>query len=161
MRELKMTYLDKVQEQVNEFVNSNIKYDYLRPGNELTLQLTLQQAEQLASANDEIKALAANGDLKTIHENVISLTEKVETEYLKIRDLLDKMLTQLDEKENHLYEQIEELSGKKLFKHGDEKSLFDIISGNTPNPSLTNLATLDSIIHHTEDASEKASYQSL
>jgi hypothetical protein len=148
MRELKLSYLDKVKEEVHAFVNSNIKYDYLRPGNELTLELTLSQAEQLASATDEIKLLGENGNLKTIHDNVISLTEKVETDYLKIRDLLDRILTSLDEKENQLYEQIEEVAGnKKLFKHGTEKSLFDIISGNSPNPSLSNLLTLDTLIH--------------
>lgn len=105
---------------MNTFVNTNIKYDYLRPGNELSLQLTLQQVEQLAGATDEIKLLGANGDLKTIHDSVISLTEKVETDYLKVRDLIDRLLTSIDEKENHLYEQIEELHGnKKLFKHGE------------------------------------------
>ena len=99
-----MSYLDKVKDQVTLFVNTNIKYDYLKPGNELSLSLTLHQAELLASANEEIKLLGANGDLKTIHDQVTMLTEKVETDYLKIRDLLDRILTSLDEKENQLYE---------------------------------------------------------
>jgi hypothetical protein len=42
MRQLKLSYLDQVKEHVNAFVNDNIKYDYLRPGSELSLQLTLQ-----------------------------------------------------------------------------------------------------------------------
>ena len=51
MRELKLTYLDKVQEETNKFINERIKYDYLRPEQELSLDLTLAEYEILISAN--------------------------------------------------------------------------------------------------------------
>jgi hypothetical protein len=63
MREMKMSYLDKINEETTNFLNERIKYDYLRPGKELTLDLTVREAEILMAANEEVKELAAKGEL--------------------------------------------------------------------------------------------------
>lgn len=51
MRELKLTYLNKVQDETINFLNDRIKHDFLKPERELTLDLTVQEAEILATAN--------------------------------------------------------------------------------------------------------------
>jgi hypothetical protein len=78
MRDLKLTYLDKVQEETTSFLNDKIKHDFLRPDKELTLDLTIQEAEILMTANQEIRDLAAKGDLQKIHANYNQYKEKVE-----------------------------------------------------------------------------------
>lgn len=75
MRSPKLTYLERVQEEINNFLKTNIKHDYLKPDRELSLDLTVKEAEILASANADAIAMADRGDLKSLHEKVRSLEE--------------------------------------------------------------------------------------
>ena len=54
MRELKLTYLNKVQEETNAFLQSRIKHHYMQPDRELSLDLTVREAEILIGANQEV-----------------------------------------------------------------------------------------------------------
>lgn len=67
MRELKLTYLDKVQDETNNFIQSRIKFDYLQPDRDLSLDLTVREAEILIAANQEVQSLAESGNLKELH----------------------------------------------------------------------------------------------
>jgi hypothetical protein len=49
-----LTYLEKVQEEVNKFLKEKIKHDFLRPDRELALELTIKEAEILISASPEV-----------------------------------------------------------------------------------------------------------
>jgi hypothetical protein len=60
---LKLSYLDKVSEETTNFLNERIKHDFLRPGKELTLDLTVKEAEILMTANEEVRELANKGEL--------------------------------------------------------------------------------------------------
>jgi hypothetical protein len=53
MRELKATYLSSVEQEVQKFLKEKVKYDYLNPGNELSLSLTVRDAEKLIKATPE------------------------------------------------------------------------------------------------------------
>ena len=46
-----MTYLDKVKEETNNFLAQHVKYDFMKPDRELTLDLTVGEAELLMSAS--------------------------------------------------------------------------------------------------------------
>ena len=59
MRELKLSYLEKVQTETAAFLGERVKHDFLRPDRELTLDLTVREAEILISANEEVRALSA------------------------------------------------------------------------------------------------------
>jgi hypothetical protein len=54
MRDLKLTYLDKVQEETNRFLATRVKHDYLNPERDLSLDLTVREAEILIAANQEV-----------------------------------------------------------------------------------------------------------
>lgn len=75
IRELKKTYLDQVEQQVQTFLSTSIKHDTLVPGREVSLDLTLLDAEVIASANETVKQMASSGELKALFDNV----EKLET----------------------------------------------------------------------------------
>ena len=91
MSELTLNYLDKVQQEVNNFLRDNIKHDFLKPDRELTLNLTVREAEILMTANPDVRALAEKGDLKSLHERFKSLQDKVDADFLKVRDPLDRI----------------------------------------------------------------------
>lgn len=71
--ELTLNYLDQVQQEVSNYLRDNIKHDFLKPDRELSLNLTVREAEILATANPDVRALADKGDLKMIHERCRSI----------------------------------------------------------------------------------------
>ncbi len=54
MSEMKMSYLPQIEEEVTKFMHESIKVNYLRPAEELTLDLSVSEAEILASANPTV-----------------------------------------------------------------------------------------------------------
>jgi hypothetical protein len=104
MRELKLTYLDKVQTETTRFLNERIKHDFLRPDRDLTLDLTVREAEILISANEEVKNLADQGGLKELHNKYNDLAGKVELEYFNVREHLAKTLQVIEGKETEIFE---------------------------------------------------------
>lgn len=71
--ELTLNYLDQVQNEVSNYLRDNIKHDFMKPDRELSLHLTVKEAEILATANPDVRALAEKGDLKLIHERCRSI----------------------------------------------------------------------------------------
>jgi hypothetical protein len=61
-------YLERVQDGTQKFMASAIKHDFLRPGKDLTLDMTLGEAEILMSANQEVREMADKGTLSALHE---------------------------------------------------------------------------------------------
>lgn len=92
MRDPRLTYLDKVREEINNFLSSRIRHNFLKPDKGLSLDLTIKEAEILASANDELKTFAENGDLRQLHERFSIIKDQVETDYLKVRDHIDRLV---------------------------------------------------------------------
>ena len=46
-----MTYLEQVRKEVQKFLDEKIKVDYLKPERDLSLDLTVSEAELLSSAS--------------------------------------------------------------------------------------------------------------
>jgi hypothetical protein len=92
MRELKLTYLEKVQLETTKYLNTRIKHDFLRPDRELTLDLSVKEAELLLSAGSNVRNLADSGELKQIHSRFNAAKARAETEYLAVREHLAKTL---------------------------------------------------------------------
>jgi hypothetical protein len=135
-------------------LNERIKHDFLRPDKELTLDLTVHEAEILMSANQEVRDMAEKGDLQKLHTNYNQLKDKVEAEYLNVREHIQKILHQIEEKENDLYTQLEGMGIDKLKRHG-QGSLFDILGLSSGNPSFTNLSLVEAAIEKGHEASEQ------
>lgn len=96
----KMTYLERVKTEVRNFMSESIKYDYLRPDRSLSLDLTVREAEILISASPVVRQLGESGELKQIHQKFSSIQEKVEADYLTLRDEIAVIVQQAEDIEN-------------------------------------------------------------
>lgn len=63
-----LRYLDRVREETQAFMDSNIAYNYFSAEQNVSLAATLGEAETLYSAGGSIKELAESGDLTALHE---------------------------------------------------------------------------------------------
>lgn len=48
--------------------------------------------------------MAEKGDLKTLHEKCKAIADKVEADFLKVRDQIDRIVKQVEVKENEIYD---------------------------------------------------------
>jgi hypothetical protein len=104
MREQNLRYLPKIEQEVTDFIHKKIKVDYLNPSKEVSLTLSIRDAEILVSANPDLKAMAEKGELKALHDRFAKLEGQVEADYLKVRDLLSRIQSTVHEKENEIYD---------------------------------------------------------
>jgi hypothetical protein len=102
MRQLKLTYLDKVESETAKFLNENIKHNFLAPGQPLSLDMTLKEAEILHSANPNVRQQAESGQLAATHKKFNDLEKRIEGDYLAVRNHIGKILIQIEEKEDAL-----------------------------------------------------------
>ena len=156
MSDLKLTYLDKVKEETEKFVQARIKHNFIRPDQALSLDLTVGDAELLISANQDVKDLAERGELIKIHSKFDELQKRIDGDYLATRNNISKVLYQIEEKENALYVQLEELGVEKLQKHG-EKSILDIFGLSNGDASFSNLTLVEAAILKGHGASDQLS----
>ena len=68
MSTLKLTYLDKVEQETHNFLSERVKHNLLNPEKGLNLDLTIKEAEILMSANENVRDLADKGELQKIHK---------------------------------------------------------------------------------------------
>lgn len=153
MREMKLTYLDKVQEETNRFLASRIRHDYLQPDRDLSLDLTVREAEILIAANEEVRNLAETGGLKDLHRRFNEIHGKVETDYFSIRDYLSKTIQVIEAKENQLYDTLNHDYGLSLKQHGEDSSVLDVLGLASGDVAFENLSTVEGLI---ERGHEKA-----
>ena len=155
MRELKLSYLDKVQIETTNFLNTNIKHDFLRPDRELTLDLTVNEAEILISANSEVRSLADSGELKQIHQKFNDLSASVHADYLSVRDQLARTLQVIEGKENELWSKlVNDFGFDQLQLHGEGAPLLDIFGSSGGDPSFNNLSVIEGAIENGHEASD-------
>jgi len=64
MRELALTYEEEAQQHILEYMEKEIKFDYMEGNRELNLEMTLREAEKIYRANDQVKRMAESGALK-------------------------------------------------------------------------------------------------
>ncbi len=147
MRELKLSYLDKVQQETANFLSERVKHDFLRPDRELTLDLTVNEAEVLIAANEEVRAFADQGGLKDLHARFNELTGRVEAEYFNLREHLAKTLQVIEGKENELFDQLASSEyGLKVKKHGDSAPILDAFGLSSGDPAFDNLSVVEGAI---------------
>jgi len=70
------------------------------------LNLSLREACTLASANDDIKKSARNGDLQKLLTKCAEIDNEVQTGYLKVMDALEDLIRQVERAEDEVYEQL-------------------------------------------------------
>jgi len=90
MRKNALPYNDKVQEQILAFLGSEIKHDYMQGSRDINLDLTVDEASKLYSANSSIRAMAETGELQKVHQNCVDLAKAVDSGFIKVMDQLDR-----------------------------------------------------------------------
>ena len=90
---MKLSCLDAVEDSVTDYLRNTIKHNFLQPDRELALDLSMHEAELLASANPTVQAMAESGDLKSVHNKYNTLSEKIESDYVTTNDQLDRVIT--------------------------------------------------------------------
>ena len=155
MRELKLTYLEKVQQETTRYLNTHIKHDFLRPDRELTLDLSVKEAELLLSAGEGVRGLADSGELKKIHERFNAAKNRVDTEYLAIREHLAKSLQIVEGKEDAIYAQLNSLGFANVRLHTEAAPIFDTLGLTSGDTAFENLATVEAAIEQGHEAAGK------
>ncbi len=121
------------------------------------MELTVGEADILASAPPATIAMGDSGDLKALHEKVNSLTQKVESEFLLARDGLERVITQINDREDEI---TAGLGVDRLRTHGDE-SIFDTIGFARGSLSLENLSIIRGAWQETGNEDLAAAYSQL
>lgn len=140
-------------------MQERIKHNYLSPEKGLSLDLTVKDAELLISASSRVRGLAETGELERIHKQCKELEDRIEGDYLAVRNHIGKILVQIEEKENELITKLEELGVTKLRKHSsrgfEDASLFDLMGLTTGDPSLDNLILTEAAVQKGGDNVEQ------
>ena len=92
--------------------------------------MTVGEAEVLFSANDRVKALAANGDLKNLHEQCTQLTEAAESQYIGAKDRLENIVDAINSKEDDVVAAIVEdfeIVGLKMNNQAGDANLNNLL----------------------------------
>ena len=138
MREYTLNYEDKVQEQILAFLGKNIATDYLDGSRQVDLDLTLKEAEMLFNANDKIREMAANGELQAFHKRCSDTQSAVETGYPNVMDQLDRILKQISEMEDEVYDDMRETENLDRLRSHVPTSVIDMVALSGGNVALEN-----------------------
>lgn len=150
--EQNLRYLDKVRDQTQAFLSQRVSHNFFTGEATIPLSLTLDEAEVLFSANDEVKQLAQSGALKTLHDKCGSLKEASESQYLNTRDRIENIIEATHSKEDEIYESlIEEYELTGVRKHGYGESIFDIVGLTRGLATIENLSILEGNIENGGD----------
>ncbi len=149
MRDLKLTYLEKVQQETTNFLNQRIKHDFLRPDRELTLDMTVREAELLMTANEEVRNLADSGELRKVHSRYQEAREKAELSTLNVRESLAKTLQIVESKENEIYQRlINDFGFTNIKLHNEEAPILDVFGFSSGDHAFSNLSTVEGAIEN-------------
>ena len=141
------------------FLQERIKHDFLRPDRALTLDLSISEAELLASANENVRAQAESGALRQIHERFNNAQARAGSEYFAVREQLAKTLQIVEAKENEIYTRLVEgefgegFHGIKL--HGQSSAFVDLLSLATGDNSFSNLSIVEGAITNGHESAEQ------
>lgn len=83
-------------------MDQKIPTNYFTGENKVGLEHTVQEAEVMFAANDEIKAMAEKGELQDLHERYNILNTKARFEYMTILDRLNNIIAAAQTKEDEI-----------------------------------------------------------
>jgi len=92
-----LRYLEKVRDETTKFMTQEIKENYLTGDSSVGLSATLQEAEVLFGAGDNIRALSDSGELQKLHERFNSLSKQAQQEYRSIKERLFSVIASCEE----------------------------------------------------------------
>jgi len=159
---LSLAHLDEVEQKMNEFMAHQIKFDYLKGDRPIDLNLTMREASILASANDEIKNSAANGDLQRLLSQCAEIDNEVQTGYLKVMDALEDLLRQIQNNEDDVYQQlVDDLHIEGIAVHADQSDSIFSFSPSAGSIAVQNLTLIKEHINSVENEDTRAEFVNL
>ena len=72
----------------------------------MSLDLTVAEASKLYNASDSVRAAAESGELQALHQKIIDQGKAIEVGYIKVMDQLDRILQQISEAEQEIYDDL-------------------------------------------------------
>lgn len=91
---------------MTEYLNTSIPQNYFTGKKELSLDMSMQEAEVMYGAADGVKAMAESGELNALHDRVASLSVASETQYNEIRGKFESIIRAVQAKEDEIYEDV-------------------------------------------------------
>lgn len=89
-------------------MNEKIPHNYFTGEAHVPLTATLEEAEVLYGANQQVKDMAASGELKALHEQVTSLHNQSQQTYTNIRERLESIISVIEAKEDEIVEELQQ-----------------------------------------------------
>jgi maltose-binding protein MalE len=80
-------------------LKNKISHNYFTGEKAVPLSSTLEEAEVLFAANDNIKSMASSGALKDLHDNFATLQNQSESLYISTRDKIENIIKVIESKE--------------------------------------------------------------
>lgn len=111
----------------------------------------------LISANPDVRAMAEKGELKALHDRYSQIEAQVEADYLKTRDLISRIKQSVEDKENEIYDFLEEYVGK-LKKEGHE-SVFDVLGLSGSSASIENLIRVNAFLETNQELENRKDFE--
>ena len=72
----------------------------------MSLDLTVAEASKLYNASDSVREAAESGELQALHQKIIDQGKAIEVGYIKVMDQLDRILQQISEAEQEIYDDL-------------------------------------------------------
>ena len=141
-------YVKEVEDKTLAFLSHSLKFDLSGGDNELNLDMTLEEAEFLALASDEIKAKAESGELLALTTWMREFQERKQILLNTIYDKLDRTLQQCDLMENEIIEDLQEESEElQSLRTSSDYSIINDLSGiREGGRSFENLVLVESFV---------------
>lgn len=157
-----MAYLNEVEEKMSEFLAKQIHFDYLKGDRPIDLNLTLQEVSVLASANEEIKNSAANGELQKLLGKCAEIDNEVQTGYLKVMDALEDLLRQIQNNEDDVYTQlVDDLQIEGIAVHAEQDNSLLSFAPSAGSIAIQNLTLIKDHINSVENEDTRSEFINL
>ena len=145
-----LRYLNQVKQEIQAFTNSQIPVNYFTGEKEMRMDATVQEAEVMFAANDNVRALANSGELQQLHQRVKSASEAAYSNYNSLRQRINTIVLATQAKEDEVYAEIVENHPTcVLQKHNATGDVMHYFTRGYV--SLSNITTLDKFRKHSKD----------
>ena len=71
MRGPSFAYNAEVKNEILNFLGQSVKHDYMQGNRDINLDLTVEEAQKLYEAGDQIRSMADSGDLQALHQRCV------------------------------------------------------------------------------------------
>ena len=102
--------MEESEQKILEFLSQEFKFDLSGGDSELNLDMTLEEAEFLYMASDEVKAKAQSGELLELTAWIRDFYDKKNVLLSSTYDAVDKVLNQIESLEDEIVEDLQEES---------------------------------------------------